>query len=235
MAIHSRFGRRIFWNPKQCFFFSECLPISFCESATDDLKDIVGTANTELIGEIRSQGEDTRSTIRSVSDDLLGPLEYAAGVQEIVVAVGSVDAAIGTVDATLVGGFSAVTTAVAAGAAATSSTVGVEAAQTRDLLGPLVAGLYNNFRIVNAPPNITIRMFRFGSFNNTFSFERASAGPGNDNNIYYGLAFRSTDGSFLTFTSYDATRVRHAGPLFYELTTFQIGSNTPVTAVLLPT
>lgn len=72
----------------------------------------------------------------------MGPVEYAAGVQEITLALGTVDASVISVDATLVGGFASSVAATAAAGTAVSATVGAEAASTRNTITTLLRQLF---------------------------------------------------------------------------------------------
>lgn len=155
----------------------------------------------------------------------LGPTEYLTGVQEITAALVSVDAAVASVDATLVGGFAAVTAAVAASATAITTTVGVEASQTRDLLNVLVDRLLVSQRLVRMPVGVPRTVFRF-STTNTIAVTRVVA-PSNDDTVYYGLTFQATvgTGTVLRFDPYMPDATTRAGPRYGELVYMTLGSN----------
>lgn len=190
---------------------------SAVNNSATSITDAVGQSATTISNTIISEGP------------YLGPVEYAAGVQELAAAIASVDAAIATVDSTLVGGFASSVAATAAAATAITSTVIAEAGQTRNLLS-----LQRS--IVSMPPGVSTTLFRF-STNTVIQISRVSSGPGLDNNVYYGLPFNANFGTTIvaTFTPFRTDTYTLAGPLYFELVYFTIGSNPPALAVFLPT
>lgn len=168
-------------------------------------------------------------------DGLLGPGEYAIGVQEIVAAVGTVDASIISVDGTLAAGFAAGTAATAAAATAVSTTVAAEAASTRDAIVPILNNILAMQRIVSAPVGVEVRLFRF-STRTVVTFSRRLSGPGLDNTVYYGLTIDATMGSNVSirFDPFRNDTYELAGPRIGELVYFTIGTNPSSLAVFLP-
>lgn len=122
----------------------------------------------------------------------LGPVEYLTGVQEIVAAIGVVGTTVAPVVTTLMGGFSAVTAAVAASATAISTTVGVEAAQTRALIRSL---LDDSVRMPTGKP-VSLFVQQTGRL---AQITRVTAPLGTDI-VHYGVSFRAA----ITGTEYDA-------------------------------
>lgn len=134
------------------------------------------------------------------------------------------------------GGFSALGVAVAAAATTVSTTVGVEAAQTRGLLSTLFDTLITRQTPVIAPPGVTVTCFRFGGLNNNLHFSRVNSGPANDNHIYYGLTLVASVGSntTLTFDRVDYAQPLLAGPRYYDLVLVTVGLNSPVLGTIVP-